>query len=89
MFKAADADEALLALRADKSIKLLFADIKMPGTIDGLELVRIVRIERPAVKIVIAAAHAGLAGWASEIDAAFEKPYILDKSSLASDDPTG
>jgi CheY-like chemotaxis protein len=77
VIEAADADEALQILRANKSIRLLFADIKMPGTIDGLELARIARAEHPAVKVIIGSAHAGLAGWASEADGAFEKPYEL------------
>jgi two-component system, response regulator PdtaR len=75
--EAADADEALLVLRTDQSIRLLFTDMKMPGTISGLELVRIARAEYPAVKVVIGSAHVGLSDWASEADAAFEKPYEL------------
>jgi len=33
---SADADEALSLLRADNSTRLLFTDMKMPGTISGL-----------------------------------------------------
>ena len=79
VIEAADADEALLILRTDKSIKLLFADIKMPGTIDGLELARIARAKHPGVKVIIGSAHAGLAGWAPEADGAFEKPYDIEQ----------
>jgi CheY-like chemotaxis protein len=77
VIEAADADEALTILRADKSIRLLFTDMKMPGTISGLDLVRIARAEHPAVKVIIGSAHIGLSDWASEADAAFEKPYEL------------
>jgi CheY-like chemotaxis protein len=97
VIEAADADEALLILRANKSIRLLFADIKMPGTIDGLELARIARVEHPTVKVIIGSAHAGLTGWAAEADGAFEKPYelkqvvakILELIGTHPDHPTG
>ena len=48
VIEAADADEALAVLRANGSITLLFTDIKMPGTIDGLELARLARPDIPS-----------------------------------------
>ena len=77
--EAADADEALRLLRTDSSIRLLFTDIKMPGTIDGLALTRLVRAEHPGVKVIIASAHVGLSEWAREADEAFPKPFELEQ----------
>ena len=79
VIEAADADEALAILRANRAITLLFTDIKMPGTIDGLELARFARAEYPKLKIIIASAHVGLVDWASEAHAAFPKPYDINR----------
>ena len=79
VIEAVDADEALSILREDSSIGLLFADIKGPGTIDGLELARITRAEHPRIKIIIGSAHGNLPEWSSEAHAAFSKPYDLEK----------
>jgi CheY-like chemotaxis protein len=79
VIEAADADAALSVLRENTSVGLLFTDIKMPGTIDGLELARFARAEHPDVKIIIASAHVGLPEWSSEAHAAFAKPYDLQR----------
>ncbi len=77
VIEAADADAALSVLREGSPVNLLFTDIKMPGTMDGLELTRLAHAECPNLKVIIASAHVGLAGWAAEADAAFEKPYDI------------
>lgn len=51
----------------------------MPGTIDGLELARLARARYPKLKIIIASAHVGLVEWAAEAQAAFPKPYDIDR----------
>jgi CheY-like chemotaxis protein len=52
-WEAADADEALKTLMEHPSIELLFTDIDMPGSMDGMALVRRVHAERPHVKLVV------------------------------------
>ena len=51
---ASDADAAIKILEADRSIALIFTDIDMPGSIDGLKLAAAVRDRWPPVHIVIA-----------------------------------
>lgn len=51
--EAADADEALEVLRAHPEVTVLFTDINMPGTMDGLDLARRVHQLRPDVHLVI------------------------------------
>lgn len=51
---AANADEALLVLAAHPEVDVLFTDIKMPGSIDGLALAGVTRRDRPRIDIVIA-----------------------------------
>ena len=50
--EAANADEALLLLRRN-AVDTLFTDIDMPGSIDGLELVKAVRSLWPATRIIV------------------------------------
>jgi DNA-binding response OmpR family regulator len=53
--EAAHADEALTVLRSRPgAIHLLFTDIQMPGTMNGLELAHFVRITWPHVALLIA-----------------------------------
>lgn len=54
--EAADADEALVVL-GDGSVHLLFSDIDMPGSIDGLELARIVHARWPDIHLVLTSGH--------------------------------
>lgn len=51
--EAETADEALLILDQHSDIEVLFTDIRMPGSMNGLELARVVHERWPAVKILI------------------------------------
>lgn len=53
---ATDAASALAALREDLSIRLLITDMKMPGTMDGLELLEMARHARPDVQRLLVTA---------------------------------
>jgi two-component system, response regulator PdtaR len=59
MIEAVDSDHALELLAADSDVQLLFTDINMPGSIDGLALARQVRDRWPHIGIVIASAKRG------------------------------
>jgi two-component system, response regulator PdtaR len=51
---AQDADAAKIILEGNPTIELIFTDIDMPGSMDGLKLAALVRNRWPPVKIVIA-----------------------------------
>jgi len=72
--EAANAHEALQILRHDSDVKLILTDIRMPGTIDGVELARLARSEFPAIKIVLSSGHLASVDWV-EHDGYFRKPY--------------
>lgn len=55
--EAAGADEALAVLEANPSIRLLFTDIDMPGSMDGLKLSAAVRDRWPPVHIIVTSGH--------------------------------
>jgi CheY-like chemotaxis protein len=55
--EAADAEEALQQLEETGQVEVLLTDIRMPGALDGFDLVDIVREKWPDVKIVVASGH--------------------------------
>ena len=57
MVEAADADEAILILESRGDIRVVFTDIRMPGSMDGLKLAHAVRGRWPPVHIVATSAH--------------------------------
>ncbi len=50
--EAANADQAIEVLEARRDITVVFTDIQMPGSMDGLKLARAVRGRWPPIKIV-------------------------------------
>jgi CheY-like chemotaxis protein len=50
--EAADADTAIEILETRNDIAVIFTDIQMPGTMDGLKLARAVRGRWPPIKII-------------------------------------
>ena len=50
--EAGDADEAIKVLESRRDITVVFTDIQMPGSMDGLKLARAVRGRWPPIKIV-------------------------------------
>ena len=51
--EAMDADQAIAILEARSDIALLFTDIQMPGTMDGLGLAHMVQRRWPPIKIIL------------------------------------
>ena len=51
--EARDADEAVALLESRADISLLFTDIDMPGSMDGLKLAYAVRDRWPPIKILV------------------------------------
>lgn len=56
--QAVDADEAIAILESRADISLLFTDIQMPGSMDGLKLAHAVHDRWPAIKIILVSGQA-------------------------------
>jgi two-component sensor histidine kinase len=56
--EAIDADQALSILESRSDISLLFTDIQMPGSMDGLKLAHAVHDRWPAIKIILVSGRA-------------------------------
>lgn len=77
--QAADADEAVALLEANPDVALLFTDINMPGSMDGLCLAHAVRNRWPAVKILVVSGQMRLQPRDLPADSCFlGKPYHSD-----------
>lgn len=55
--EASDADEAIAILEARKDIGIVFTDIDMPGSMDGLKLARAVRDRWPPIELILTSGH--------------------------------
>ena len=52
-YEARNADQAIRQLELHSEIRVLFTDVEMPGTMDGLKLARAVRDRWPPVTIMV------------------------------------
>src|SRR4029078_5466950 len=76
---AADADEAIGILEARQDIRLVFTDVEMPGTIDGVKLAHYIRDRGPPIHLIVASGRSILEE--SQLPSGsrfFSKPYDED-----------
>jgi CheY-like chemotaxis protein len=74
-----DADEAIRILESRNDISIVFTDVRMPGSMDGIRLAAVIRLRWPPIKFVVVSGH--VTG-ASELPAGthfFRKPYVAEK----------
>jgi CheY-like chemotaxis protein len=69
--EATDADEAVAILESRSDIALLFTDIQMPGSMDGLKLAHAVHKRWPPIKIILVSGQLKLANLDIPIDSCF------------------
>jgi DNA-binding NtrC family response regulator len=55
--EAWDADQAVRILEARADIRILFSDIDMPGSMDGIKLAAAVRGRWPPIDIILTSGH--------------------------------
>ena len=53
VIEAANADEAIQILESRTDIRVVFTDVHMPGSMDGLKLAHAVRNRWPPIKIIV------------------------------------
>jgi two-component system, response regulator PdtaR len=76
--EAANADEAVAILESRNDIRIVFTDIDMPGSMDGLKLARAVRDRWPPIKIIVTSGQrAASADDMPHGSRFFGKPYAL------------
>jgi DNA-binding NtrC family response regulator len=55
--EAASADEAVRILESRPDIRIVFSDIDMPGSMDGMKLAACIRDRWPPVRIILTSGH--------------------------------
>lgn len=77
--EATCADEALSYLSAIGMVDLVFTDIQMPGSMNGLDLVRRLRQQNPSLRVIITSGNAGPKG-AEGLGPFMAKPYDMEQA---------
>jgi len=79
VLEAVNADEAVTILqRADLAVDLVFTDVRMPGSMNGLALARWIGAHRPGLAVILTSADSKQADVARELGAPapfLAKPY--------------
>lgn len=84
VYEAENADAAIRVLEAHNDITLLFTDIDMPGTIDGLELAEVVHARWPLVRLIVTSGRIAIPNDEVPDDGVFiGKPYYAENIRAA------
>ena len=82
VLEAANADEAIVILEARTDIRIVFTDIQMPGSMDGIKLAQAIRNRWPPVTIVVTSGQVRPAAGALPENVTFlSKPYVAEDLS--------
>ena len=85
VIEAASADEAIRILECRGDVRVVFTDIHMPGSMDGLKLAHAVRNRWPPIKIIVTLGRELIAEQdLTEGGRFFAKPYdpVLIRNTL-------
>ncbi|WP_409363218.1 response regulator [Bradyrhizobium japonicum] len=75
---AGNADEALRILEAREDVCVVFTDVRMPGSMDGVRLAAAVRERWPPIKLLVVSGHLVEGPELPDGSRFFRKPYPLD-----------
>jgi two-component sensor histidine kinase len=81
--EAANADQALSILESRSDISLLFSDIQMPGSMDGLKLAHAVHDRWPSIKIILVSGQVKLSDADKPADSRFFGKPLEVKQMIA------
>lgn len=78
--QASNAEDALEKIGGPEAIQILLTDVNMPGGIDGLTLVSIVRERWPQIKVVVVSAYVDSREPEAPLDIAYlHKPFTHEE----------
>lgn len=82
VYQAAEADEAIQLLERHLDIRIVFTDVEMPGTMDGIKLAHYVRDRWPPIELIVTSGAVHLVERELPLGASFlSKPYTHDHVS--------
>ncbi|QDX28183.1 response regulator [Sphingomonas suaedae] len=74
--EAANADEALAYAQVNRNIDLVFSDIQMPGSMNGIALAASLRAANPALPVILTSGNI-VPDTVTQLSAFVPKPYRL------------
>jgi CheY-like chemotaxis protein len=78
--EAGSAEEAVVILESRTDIRIVFTDIDMPGSMDGLMLAAAIRDRWPPIEIIVTSGHRDMSSAIlPERSVFFSKPYDTRK----------
>lgn len=80
---ARNADDAITILERREDVRMIFTDINMPGSMDGLKLAHAVRSRWPPIEIIVTSANLGSAQQMPDRGIFVPKPYTRAQISNA------
>jgi DNA-binding NtrC family response regulator len=75
VIEANSAAEAIQVLKSELEVAVVFTDVRMPGTVDGIDLARYVQNHHPDVRVVITSGHVSLTEVPGSLGPFIAKPY--------------
>jgi CheY-like chemotaxis protein len=78
-YEAIHADDAMKLLEKHSDIRIVFTDVEMPGTMDGVKLAHYIRHHWPPIQLIVASGHVRLVEQDLPIGTVFiTKPYTFE-----------
>ncbi len=74
VIEAGSGDEAAGMLKAHEKISLVLSDVRMPGELNGIDLARLIRRERPEIRVLLTTGYVDSDGMIDDLDLLY-KPY--------------
>jgi DNA-binding NtrC family response regulator len=75
VIEANSAAEAIQVLKNDLEVAAVFTDVRMPGTVDGIDLARYVQNHHPHIPVVITSGHVSPKEVPAALGPFIAKPY--------------
>jgi len=76
---AHDADEAMLILGSRDDISVVFTDVRMPGSMDGIRFAAAVRDRWPPIKLIVVSGHITGESELPHGTHFYRKPYVAEQ----------
>ena len=73
--EANSAAEAIQVLKDSLAISIVFTDVRMPGTVNGIDLARYVQLHHPDIPVLITSGHVLESELPESVGPLISKPY--------------
>jgi DNA-binding NtrC family response regulator len=86
VIEAVNADEAVAVLQSSAHVDVIVSDVRMPGSMDGIELLAFVKETFPTMPVIMTSGHLQAMADTEGATKFVAKPYFLEFMVKAVDD---